>query len=194
MMILPIPGAPFSRIKTFGDIVIDFSGTKSTLALQTGHPDLLPKYNEYTLQAAHTLPAAGTYSLTNDYDPNTGILNIQRNWIAVYDSASSLVDFFLPTYKPTKLQFTVNSSGSITQLVLNSRNGSIYHGQQVYSNLTRDSNSDGIPDVLDPVMPGSLSKFLKSYVAIDGTPGVDQLLAADGAIETVDGSNIFVRI
>ncbi|MDD4588819.1 MAG: hypothetical protein PHG06_00120 [Parabacteroides sp.] len=192
-MILPPPSAPFNRIKAFGNITIDgLSG--DTLVLQTGHPDLLSKYNEYTLDAGHILPAAGTYSLTYDYDPNTGILNLQRNWFAIYDSTSSKVDFYLQTYRPKKLQFTVNSSGKITQVVLNSRNGVIYHGQLIYSNLTRDTNSDLIPDVLDANVAGSLPNFIKSYTSIDGTPGVELVLLSSGnEILTSNGLTTFVR-
>ncbi|MDD4521712.1 MAG: hypothetical protein PHW84_02005 [Methanosarcina sp.] len=194
-MKLPTPGAPFSRIKAFGDITIDLSSENvNTLALQTGHPDLLPPYNEYTLKTGHTLPSAGTYSFTNDYDANVGILNIQRNWIAVYNSAGSIVDFFLSTYRPEKLQFMVNSSGYISQLILNSRNGIIYHGQLIYSNLTRDTNADGIPDVLDPNVIGSLPYFLKPYTSIDGTVGAEVLLLSGGQeIVTSNGKTLFVR-
>lgn len=192
-MILPTPSAPFNRIKAFGDITIDGLDA-DTLVLQTGHPELLPKYNEYTLDADHVLPAAGTYSLTNDYDPDTGIKNLQRNWIAVYDSTSSTVDFFLQTYRPEKLQFTVGASGKITQIVLNSRNGVIYHGQLIYSDLTRDSNSDLIPDVFDSTIPGSLPNFIKAHVSIDGTPGTKVVLLSTGdEIQTSNGLTIFVR-
>ena len=192
-MILPSPSAPFNRIKAFGDITIDGLDA-DTLVLQTGHPDILPKYNEYTLDADHVLPAAGTYSLTNDYDVDTGIRNLQRNWIVLYDSTSSIVDFYLQTYRPEKLQFTVNSSGKITQIVLNSRNGVIYHGQLIYSNLTRDTDSDLIPDVLDTNIPGSLTNFIKHHISIDGTPGTKLVLLSSGnEIQTSNGSTIFVR-
>lgn len=192
-MILPAPSAPFNRIKAFGDITIDGLNA-DTSVLQTGHPDILSKYNEYTLDADHDLPAAGVYSLNYDYDLNTGIRNLQRNWIAVYDSASSKVDFFLQTYRPEKLQFTVNSSGKITQIVLNSRNGVIYHGQLIYSDLTRDSNTDLIPDVLDSSVSGSLPNFIKSYTSLDGTPGVELVLLSSGnEIQTSNGLTIFIR-
>ena len=192
-MILPTPSAPFSRIKAFGDIAIDGLDA-DTLVLQTGHPELLPKYNEYTLDADHTLPAVGTYSLTNDYDLDAGIKHLQRNWIALYDSTSYVVDFFLQTYRPEKLQFTVSASGKITQIVLNSRNGIIYHGQLIYSNLTRDTNSDLIPDVLDSSIQGSLVNFIKHHISIDGTPGTKLVLLSSGSeIQTSNGSTIFVR-
>lgn len=192
-MILPSPLSPFSRIKMFGDITIDGLNA-DTLVLQTGHPDLLKRYNEYTLDADHVLPSAGTYSLTNDYDVDTGIRNLERNWIALYDSTSSIVDFYLQTYRPEKLQFTVNSSGKITQIVLNSRNGIIYHGQSIYSDLTRDSDSDLIPDVLDSNASGSLPNFIKSHTSIDGTPGTKVVLLSSGnEIQTSNGSTIFVR-
>ncbi|MEN6293607.1 MAG: hypothetical protein ABFD07_16530 [Methanobacterium sp.] len=165
-MILSVPGAPFQRIKAIGDITIDGLNA-DILALKTGNSDILPKYNEFTLNDTHVLPTTGTYSLTNGFDPDTGLRNIQRNWIAVYDSSSSKIDFFLSTYRPEKLQFTVDSSGKLIQLVLNTRNGVIYHGQLIYSDLTRDSDSDLIPDVLDVDAPGSLPNFIKTHISID---------------------------
>jgi len=193
-MILPLPSAPFSRIKAFGDITIDGLNA-DTLVLQTGHPELLPKYNEYTLDTDHTLPAAGTYSFTDDYESNAGIRHLQRNWFAVYDSTGSTVDFFIQSYRPEKLQFTVDSSGKITKIVMNSRNGVIYHGQFYYSNLTRDSDSDLIPDVLDSSVTGSLPNFIKSHTSIDGTPGTKVLLLSSGnEIQTSNGYTIFVRV
>jgi hypothetical protein len=192
-MILPAPSAPFTRIKAVGDITIDGLNA-DTLVLQTGHPDLLPKYNESTLDSDHVLPAAGTYSFTNDYEPNIGIRNLQRNWIAVYDSTGTKVDFFLQTSRPEKLQFTVNSSGKITQIVLNSRNGVIYHGQLIYASLIRDTNSNLIPDVLDANVTGSLPNFIKSHTSIDGTPGAELVLLSSGnEIQTSNGLTIFGR-
>ncbi len=192
-MYLTKPATPFQRIKASGDIIIDGLNA-DTLVLPTGHSDLLPKYNEYTLSTSHILPSSGTYSLTNDYDTNTGIRNLQRNWIVIYDSTNSKIDFFLQTYRPEKLQFTVNSSGKITQIILNSRNGIIYHGQLTYFNLIKDTDSDLIPDVLDSNISGSLPNFIQSFISIDRTPGVKLVLLSSGnEIKTSNGSTIFVR-
>ena len=104
------------------------------------------------------------------------------------------MDFYLFTYKPTRFKFTVDSSGTITQLILYPGNGLIYHGQITYSDLTRDSNSDLIPDFLDSSVPGSLSKFLQPYDTVDGTPGSKiVLLSNKKEIKTFNGYTIFVR-
>ena len=196
-MKLTKPSAPFSRINKFGDVTIDGLDA-NTIVLQTGHQILLPEYNEYTRNPSRLALTPGTHYLTNDRDYGTGILNLQRNWIAVYDSTSTIIDLFLFTYRPEKLQYTVNSSGKITQIVLDSRNGVISHGQFIYSNLTRDSNSDNIPDVLDQNVPGSLPNFLKPYTSIDGTPGTKTilkivLLSNSNKIQTSNGLTIYVR-
>ena len=192
-MKLPTPSAPFSPVYVHGEsITVDTAG--KVLVLPTGHPYLLPKYNEFTLTEGRTLPAAGTYTFTNDYDSELGILNLNKNFIVCYDPSGSEVDFYLFTYKPTRFKYTVDSSGTITQLILYPGNGLIYHGQITYSDLTRDSNSDLIPDFLDSSVLGSLSKFLQSYATVDGTPGAKQFLTADGKeFLTADGKYFFVR-
>jgi hypothetical protein len=186
------PSAPFEPLHIRGDsVTVDCSF--DTLVLFTGHPYLLPSYNEYTLTEGRALPAAGTYTFTNDYDGDLGILNLNKNLIVCYDSSSNEVDFYLFTYKPTQLKYTVDGSGTITQLILYPGNGLIYHGQITFSDLTRDSNSDLIPDFLDSSV-GSLSKFLQSYATVDGTPGAKQFLTADGKeFLTADGKYLFVR-
>lgn len=192
-MKLKTPSAPFSPVYVHGEsITVDTAG--KVLVLPTGHPYLLPKYNEFTLTEGRALPEVGTYSFTNDYDSELGILNLNKNFIVCYDPSGSEVDFYLFTYKPTKFKFTVDSSGTITQLILYPGNGLIYHGQITFSDLTRDSNSDLIPDFLDSSVPGSLSKFLQPYTTVDGTPGTKQFLTADGEeFLTADGKYLFVR-
>ncbi|HEY3389615.1 MAG TPA: hypothetical protein VGK38_08600 [Prolixibacteraceae bacterium] len=169
--------------------------TKSTvLVLHTDNPDLLPRYNEYTLAVSRSLPSAGTYTFTNNYDTETGILNLNKSWIVIYDPTNNYVDFFLFTHKPTRLDYTVNSLGVITQLILWPGNGLIYHGQIIYPNLTFDSNSDLIPDFLDPTVNGSLSRFLNSYTVADGPQGIKIILLSTGAeIKTSNGKTLFVR-
>lgn len=192
-MKLPTPSAPFSPVYVHGEsITVDTAG--KVLVLPTGHPYLLPKYNEFTLTEGRALPEAGTYTFTNDFETELGILNLNKNFIVCYDPSGSEVDFYLFTYKPTRFKFTVDSSGTITQLILYPGNGLIYHGQITFSDLTRDSNSDLIPDFLDSSVPGSLSKFLQSYATVDGTPGAKQFLTADGKeFLTADGKYLFVR-
>ena len=196
-MILPKPSSPSSRIKKYGDVIIDGLDA-NTIVLQTRHPVLLPKYNEYTRRAGRPALTPGTYSLTNDRDYDTGILNLQRNWIAVYDSSGYKIDIFMFIYRPEKLQYTVSPAGKITQLILNTRNGVIYHKQFFYSDLTRDSNSDDIPDVFDSSVPESLPNFLKVFTSIDGTPGTKTilkivLLSNGKKIQTSNGLTIYVR-
>lgn len=192
-MRLPKPSAPFSPVCVVGEsITVDTAG--KVLVLPTGHPYLLPKYNEFTLTEGRALPEAGTYTFTNDFETELGIKNLITPWIALYDPAGRDVDFYLFTYKPSQLSFTVDSEGIITQLILYPGNGLIYHGQITFSDLTRDSNSDLIPDFLDSSVLGSLSKFLQSYATVDGTPGAKQFLTADGKeFLTADGKYLFVR-
>ena len=188
-MKLPTPSAPFSPVCVVGEsITVDTAG--KVLVLPTGHPYLLPKYNEFTLTEGRALPEAGTYTFTNDFETELGIKNLITPWIAIYDPAGRDVDFYLFTYKPSQLSYTVDAEGIITQLILYPGNGLIYYGQITYSNLIDASyNHDYfyssyfdtayfpdsyfsefelslIPKVFDVFTNGSLTQFLKSYGAI----------------------------
>lgn len=200
---MPAPEAPFSRIKTRGKITIDgLSGTG--LILHTGSESLLPSYNEFRFSGKTPLPRAGAYSLTNDFDINTGILLTDKRWIAIPDVDSSSVYFFWATKPFSTIEFSTSEGESLdcggssvsadsivdgkdsasnaylqldggnstynvflTQLKLSSVNGVIYYGIFKYSDLSKDSNSDSIPDYLDSSLKRSLVKFLYTYSAIN---------------------------
>jgi len=154
------PSAPFEPVFIRGDsVTLETEG--KVLALFTGDETTLPGYNEYTIGRAPY--AAGTHNFTYDVDANTGLLNLIYPFISIFDPASNTADFFLATDRFNALSITVNSSNVITSLTLGVRNGLLYHGQIVYPDLTKDSNSNGIPDFLEAAMPGSITKFLQTY-------------------------------
>jgi hypothetical protein len=106
---------------------------------------------------------AVTYELSNDNSASTGLQNLSKPWIALYDPTSNLIDFYLFTHRPKNLEFRRDESGNIYELVLYPGNGLIYHGQITYPDLTLDSDSNLIPNFLEESIEGSLTKFLKSY-------------------------------
>jgi hypothetical protein len=104
-----------------------------------------------------------TYELSNDNNASTGLQNLSKPWLALYDPTSNLIDFYLFTHRPKNLEFRRDESGNIYELVLYPGNGLIYHGQITYPDLTLDSDSNLIPNFLEESIEGSLTKFLKSY-------------------------------
>lgn len=79
------------------------------------------------------------------------------------ESVSSDIDFYLLDERPKALNFKRDESGEIYELELFPGNGNVNHGRIKYSNIIRDTDSDGIPDCLDPDINGSVAKFLKQY-------------------------------
>lgn len=159
-MQLPRPSAPFERLDVRGEsITLDTSG--NILVLPTGDASILTGFNEYAI--GRNPLAAGTYTFTDDTDKGTGLQNMFYPLVCVYDSTGIHADFFLFTDRPKNMSCVVDSSGIITSLTLYPGNGNIYHGRIIYSDLTRDSNSSGIPDFLDSSIPGSITTFLQSY-------------------------------
>jgi len=106
---------------------------------------------------------ATTYEFSNSTNASYGLQNQIKPWIALYDPATSEIDFYLFTHRPRNLSFKRNESGQIHELTLYPGNGLLYHGQIHYSDLTRDTDSNDIPDCLEASLEGSLSKFLQSY-------------------------------
>jgi hypothetical protein len=76
---------------------------------------------------------------------------------------SRILDFFLHTHRPKQISFKKDETGNIHELTLYPGNGSLNHGQLTHYNPSLDSDSNGIPDVLEPSIEGSLTKFLQSY-------------------------------
>jgi len=130
---------------------------------------------------------SATYQFSDTTSASTGLQNLAKPWIALYDPDKTEIDFFLHTYRPKQLEFKKDESGNIHELKLFPGNGQIYHGRIIYSDLTSHSYIQGyfasnyfadnvfdasyfasphitdVPKALDVGTIGSLSKFLQSY-------------------------------
>jgi hypothetical protein len=106
---------------------------------------------------------SASFGLDDSTDASYGLQNLVSPWLALYDPASSLIDFYLFTHRPHSMSFKRDESGEICQLCLSPGNGSIYYGQTVYADPTIDSDSDSIPDCLDSNIAGSIKNLLKTY-------------------------------
>jgi len=110
---------------------------------------------------------AKSYPTTFVFENSThfinGLQNLSKPWIALYDPANSLIDFYLFTHRPQNLSFKRDETGTIYSLSLYPGAGSIYHGQIPFADLTLDTNSDSVPDCLEATVNGSVTKFLANY-------------------------------
>jgi hypothetical protein len=142
------------------------STTGTVLVLPTGDPLLLPLYNEYSIgRSGYT---EGVYSFSNDLDSNTGLKNLNKSWIAVYNSLSGFTDFFLFTRKPQNLSIKVDSLGIITEITLYSGNGLIYHDSLNYPAPIVDSDDDLIPDCIKSKTVKFVTSDSLDFVTSDG--------------------------
>lgn len=198
------PNAPFEPVSIRGEsVTIETRG--KILVLPTGNPNILPNFNEYTLSRSDELQNVGTYTLTV-----TELQHLIKPWIALYDPEKTTVDFFLFTHKPKKLQykisnvvinsaqfqtadgvnfvtadetnFLVNATDKyITQLILFPGNGLIYYGQIAHCDLTRDTDSDLIPDILGRHPYHFVTADGAAYTTADGAY-FDFSLLFDGSV------------
>lgn len=116
---------------------------------------------EYVLTSQNM--GSTTYQFSDTTSASTGLQNLSKPWIALYDPAKTEIDFFLHTYRPKQLEFKKDESGNIHELKLFPGNGQIYHGRVTHCNPALDSDSNLIPNFLEESIEGSLTKFLKSY-------------------------------
>ena len=154
---------------------ITYSGNKGTSKRIGLRVDLPPSdngrtnFNKCRIKTILTYApdVEGNYSASYDFADSTntsyGLQNITKPWIALYDPATSLIEFYLHTNRPTALSFKRDENGTIHELSLYPGSGSIYHGQITFADLTLDSDSDLIPDCLEASVNGSITNFLKNY-------------------------------
>lgn len=104
-----------------------------------------------------------TYSFSKDANTATGLQNLSKSFIALYDPAKTEIDFFHFTTRPQKLEYKQEADGTISQITLYPGNGSIYHGRITHAAPTRTTGSGLIPDCLNSSIEGSVTKFLQAY-------------------------------
>lgn len=170
-MKLKTPSAPFSPVFVAGEsITIDCEG--KVLVLPTGHPYLLPKYNEYVLNSDRALQYGSTV-FTDDLNNDTGLKYLASPYILLCDPDSDNVDFFYFTDIPKRIQIDVTelidngivfqtsderilytsdnnqllvamSKGAyVTKITFSNTNGLIYHGKITFSNPLVPSYAEG---------------------------------------------------
>lgn len=120
---------------------------------------------------SYAADSAGKYSATYQFSDttsaSTGLQNLSKPWIALYDPAKTEIDFYLFTYRPKNLEFKRDESGTIHELKLFPGNGQLYHGRVTHCNPALDSDSNNIPDCLEASIEGSITKFLQSYGMVE---------------------------
>jgi len=203
-VILRTPSAPFKRIDPQGEsITIETEG--KVLVIPTGNHDILSNLNEYTLSRSRDVLEIGTYTLTD-----AELQYMIKPWIALYDPAKTVLNFFLFTHKPKKLQYKISNvvinsaqfqtadgvnfvtadetnflvnvtDKYITQLILFPGNGLIYYGQITHCDLTRDTDSDLIPDILGRHPYHFVTADGAAYTTADGAY-FDFSLLFDGSV------------
>jgi len=160
-------GAKSSYGTLFNGIFKTFSIYDSVLS----QDDITALYNQSNISST----AVASYKPTINHMGSTshifadstnasyGLQNVTKPWIALYDPASSEVDFYLFTHRPKNLTYKRDETGEIYEVTLYPGNGSIYWGRVHYSDLTVDSDSNTIPDCLEASIAGSVTKFLENY-------------------------------
>lgn len=140
---------------TFADLPTDVSAHESTH--RSGSTDALDIKN---------LDGWASYVFADSTNTSYGLQNVVYPWIALLDPETSIIDFYLPTHRFKNLSFKRDETGTIYSISLYPGAGSVYHGQIPFADLTRDTNSDSVPDCLEAAVNGSVTKFLENYTMV----------------------------
>lgn len=150
------PITPYLRIGNFSTGEYQFNGSINNIKISL---DSVIKCNY-----APTVSNMGstTHEFADSTNASYGLHHMVKPWIALLEDDTQEIDFYLFDERPKNLKYKQNESGKVYELEVFPGNGNCYHGRIKYSGLTRDTNSDGIPDCLDPDVEGSITKFLKT--------------------------------
>lgn len=171
--VAPVVYSSGSAKLSAGNVVSEYNGTLKTFkyyntALSADDVALLYSGSEVSGASVIVIPTvsnmgATTYELSNDSSASTGLHHMVKPWIALLEDDTQEIDFYLFDERPKNLKYKQDESGKIYELEVFPGNGNCYHGRIKYSGLTRDTNSDGIPDCLDASVEGSIANFLRTY-------------------------------
>jgi hypothetical protein len=167
-------GVQSATVTGNNSLTMTFSANKGT-KYRIGKMVMLPpsdsgrtNFNKIRLKLIITYANSGatSYEFEDSLNASYGLQNMTKPFLALYDPAKSLIDFYLFTHRPKALTRKKNDSGEIYEMVLYPGNGSIFHGQITYADLTADGDSNLIPNCLEAAVEGSITKFLAPFQAI----------------------------
>lgn len=139
---------------TYFDSKLELDVTDKIFIIPTGDQTKLTKYNEWTLDGAHT--GYVTETLIPSFEDSG--LYWMYSWVAVADITNYTIDYYVFSELPYSIDITA-SGGLITTATINT-NTLIWHDCVLWANITADSDADNRPDYLDPDIEGSAGWLL----------------------------------
>lgn len=121
--------------------------SRQYLAIPTDNSAKIPKFNEYIGNELHT-----TYDditlLTLSADTDDGLYWMSRPYFMILDPTLKYIYIYHFTDRPKSIEIDAEG-GAIVKIIVHTSNGICWRHRLPHVAPTRDSNSDGCPDVLD---------------------------------------------
>lgn len=73
------------------------------------------------------------------------------------------VYFYMFSIIPTIVSYILDNNGNVLTLVLNPNGGTVGAGSSMWANITKDTDSNGVLDYIDPNASGSVAQLLKPF-------------------------------
>jgi hypothetical protein len=101
-----------------------------------------------------------TFEFKNDNDPYYGLTNMNDSWLAVFDETTKKVELLILSKRPAGLEVRADENELIDRVDLTLVKGTrVFVGKLVHGDLTRDTDSDDVPDFLEDFIAPLVSKM-----------------------------------
>lgn len=88
--------------------------------------------------------------------------NMSKPWVAFLDPNGN-VSYIVFTNRSATITCMRNSLGNVYEVIIDPGNSLVYRGNTYLGDQTTDSNSDGIPDILEETVEASIANALKNF-------------------------------
>ena len=103
-----------------------------------------------------------TYEFENSTNQYYGLQNLNNSWLTLFDATSKTIEYLVLSRRPTGLKIRADENEDIDTIELTLPKGTVIHaGSLSHGDLTRDSDSDGIPDFLEENLEAAIPSLVK---------------------------------
>jgi len=91
-----------------------------------------------------------TYEFEDSTNQYYGLQNINNSWVAFFAPDSGDIEFLVFDQRPTGLEISADEDEYIYKAIFTLKKGTrVYGGYLYHSDVTRDTDADGVPDFLE---------------------------------------------
>lgn len=91
-----------------------------------------------------------TYEFENSSNHNYGLMNMNKNWLVLYDPDSKNIEYLIFTKRPIAIEMNADHNKYVKYIDITLQKGTrVFAGSLYHSDHSRDSDNDGVKDVFE---------------------------------------------